>query len=234
MLSMDAKSFADEDFFIRVALVAFAVLIVISTILYLWPRLITSALSGTREGFQVAAENDMPECLARNGEAQALYRMLYNQQSKMPPASDGAMAMDEFVMILRKLMCIESDIKSRGTGQKYSTFLLPFNTQHDMEPVGSFVGRCLKQAVRQRDIDITIDKLKKRGDQLLDAMCASEGSRSTAQAMFSRITRQVAHTLSVVCLDKPAPMDIPPGVRDPGYFTAAKYQSIGTVNDNGI
>jgi hypothetical protein len=119
-----------------------------------------------------------------------------------------------------------------GTGT-YSTYLLPFNTQHDMEPVGSFVGRCLKNAVRERDIDLTIGKLQARGVELIMAMCASVESSTRSLAQFDSIVKDVQKRITASCLKEHAPMDHPAGVRDPGYYTPVKLHSVGAFVPSG-
>lgn len=225
---------SENDIYLKVATVAFIILIVISTMMYLKPRFLSSLLSGGVEPFTTVITDPIafPKCITRNYDAQDLLRTLYSAKKGMPPASDGAMAYEEFSMILQKLLCMDADITSMGAGV-YSTYLLPFNTLHDMEPVGSFVGRCLKNAVRERDIDLTFGKLQARGLQLIMSMCASEESRTLSLAKFDSIVTDVQKRITANCLKEHAPMDHPSGVRDPGYYTPLKLQLIGEFVPSG-
>jgi hypothetical protein len=216
-----------EDKWIKVAAGAFLICVLLFMIVYLKPR-------QRKEGFStVNLGVDFPKCVTRSADAQALLQQLKPSVAGLPPAADASMAYAELSLILQKLLCMDADITSLGAGI-YSTMGLPFSTQHDMEPVGSFVGRCLKNAVQSRDIELTIGKLNTRGVELIGDLCQDESERQTAYNRFHTVVTQVTKAITPVCLAKHATMDIPPGVRDPGYYKPptlqqwSEYKEMGT------
>jgi hypothetical protein len=215
-----------EDKWLKVAAGAFLICVLIFLILYLKPRQVKEDFS------TVSLGSAMPKCLTRSMDAQELYALLKTAKSGMPPASDAAMAFDEMSLILQKLLCMDADITSYGAGT-YSTMGLPFNTHHDMEPVGSFVGRCLKNAVQPRDIELTLGKLHTRGNELIRKMCHSEHSQATAFTLLNSVVAQVTRGVTSICLKPHAAMDIPPGVRDPGYYASPSLQQWSTYTVAG-
>jgi hypothetical protein len=222
---------------IQIALFAFVVVVAIAAVLYLWPRYFYGNLRRKEdEGFTTIAlsRETFPKCFARSPDAQELLNLLRTSKMGMPPASDAGMAYNEFSMILQKVLCMDADITSLGAGA-YSTYSLPFNTLHDMEPVGSFVSRCLKNAIKSRDVEITFGKLHYRGNQLIATMCGNDHSMGTALTLFDRILANARKNITAVCLKEHATMDVPAGVRDPGYYTPPEltqlsaYQETGTI-----
>jgi hypothetical protein len=202
-----------ESNLFMIAYIAIVFLLLIAMFLYLFPRYFTH--SGKTEGFSTIALNtqDFPACLTRDYKAQELL-------SKLKPAaavnSTAAAAYEELALILSKLLCMDADITSYGAGV-YSSLRLPFNTQHDMEPVGTFVGRCLKNAVKERDISLTMGKLQDRGTVLINALCSGTLKGETL-TLFDGVVKRTEANITKVCLKEQASMDIPAGVRDPGYF----------------
>ncbi len=208
-----------------VAYLATALLLMIGLFLYLSPRYFTHR---SAEGFSTIALNntDFPSCVARDYEAQQLLTNLKTATKGFPAASDAAMAFEEMSLIVQKLVCMDADITSMGAGV-YATLRLPFNTQHDMEPVGTFVGRCLKNAVRERDISLTLGKLQDRGTVLIGSLCHNSHSKAEALTLFDGIVKRTEANITRVCLKEHASMDVPAGVRDPGYFVPADVASLG-------
>lgn len=200
------------------AIFSLIVVAIMAAIYYIYPGIITSLAAP--EGFTTVALNTttQPACLARDSEAQRLLEEMQTAVKGHGAADDAAVAFAEFSIILQKLLCMDADITSLGAGV-YATMRLPFSTFHDMEPVGSFVGRCLNNAVKQRDIDLTLGKLQDRGEELIGMLCASEKSKADALTSFDRIVKRVAANITPVCLREHASMDIPAGVRDPGFYT---------------
>jgi hypothetical protein len=219
---------------LTIAFFAFIVVVSIAVVLYLWPRYFYGNLRRKEdEGFTtIALSRDFPKCFARSPDAQELLKLVRTAKMGMPPASDAGMAYDEFSMILQKVLCMDADITSLGAGV-YSTYSLPFNTHHDMEPVGSFVGRCLKNAIKSRDIEITFGKLQYRGNQLIATMCGNDQSMGTALTLFDRILASAQKNIAAVCLKEHATMDIPAGVRDPGYYTPPELTQLSTYQETG-
>jgi hypothetical protein len=163
-----------------------------------------------REGFATHAidAEHMPRCFLRDTAAQ-------NLAQRLAPFVDRE-EYKELLHILQKILCIEADVSGAGIGG-FETARLEFATAHDIEPVGNFVGRCLRGAVRQRDIDIAFDKYRVRGAELITELCG-EADAAKDIAIFQQIVQRVAGAVSAACARKTASLDIPAGPRDPGYY----------------
>lgn len=205
-------------------------LVVVVVFLYLHPRYFSHGPEGfAKEGFSTIALNDsdFPKCVARDYEAQQLLTQLKTAGTAGSGAvAAAAEAYEELTLIVSKLLCMDADITSLGAGV-YSSLRLPFNTQHDMEPVGTFVGRCLKNAVRERDISLTLGKLRDRGTALIAQLCSTSQSRAQHLALFDGIVKRTEAHITPVCLKEHASMDIPAGVRDPGYYIPGSVSTLG-------
>lgn len=213
---------------LEAAFLFLVVLTAIMALLYLFPGILKGKVR-KQEGFTTVALNKttFPACFARDADAQALLVDMNAATHGLPPAADAAMAYQEFALIVQKLLCMDADITGLGAGE-YSTMLLPFNTQHDMEPVGSFVGRCLNNAVRERDIALTLGKLQDRGNVLIDTLCGGGMvAKAKARTTFDGIVQKTKQQISAVCLKPHDSMDIPAGVRDPGFYTPPALQQFG-------
>jgi len=191
--------------------VLFLVLIGMSVFFYLRPKYLS-------EGFSVIALDGetMPKCFTRSPEAQGILKQLYPMK-QAAPASKEAMAYNELKLILEKVLCIDADITGLGAGP-YQTYQLPFATQHDIEPPASFVGRCLKKALRARDIEVEFMKMNDRGNILIDTMAYDDQERVHIKAVFRNIIVKTAHSIAFTCLSEKANLDRPSGSRDPGYY----------------
>ncbi len=203
----------------KIATYAFLVVLAIGIFLYLRPRFIS-------EGFTtVAIEGEiMPRCLARDAQSQALLAQLY---SKAASNSEAGMAYEEFKLILQKLLCIDADITGSGAGA-YSTYQLPYATAHDIEPAASFVGRCVRKAVRERDVTMVLEKFESRGNTLLKTLCGGDSAgMSSATLTFNSIVKRIGASITSKCLMEKANMDVPAGPRDPGYFTPPNVEELG-------
>ncbi len=184
------------------------------------------------EGFSTAAVDPvtMPKCIQRDGEAQNLLSQVNSVTVKNP---SNMQAFGELQLILSKFLCMDADITGQGAGV-YSTYSLPFNTYHDMEPVASFVGRCLNNSLKERDIVLTLDKLEKRGAELIKGLSDCSMEQKTAWiGMLHNIATRTASAVNSVCLKPHSSMDRPSGVRDPGYFDTAGLSGPATYQETG-
>ena len=206
------------------AYLAILALVLIAAFLYLFPRYFTAKA----EGFSTIAlnEDDFPACVARDYDAQKLLSSLKTAVKGHGPDSDAAMAYEELRLIVMKLTCMDADITSLGAGV-YASLRLPFNTQHDMEPVGTFVGRCLKNAVKERDISLTLGKLQDRGTVLINTLCHNGHSKGEALTLFDAVVKRTEANITRICLKEHASMDVPAGVRDPGYYLPDDVAGLG-------
>jgi len=157
------------------------------------------------EGFASAAVDPIlsPACTQRSPAAQRILANLSQDES-----DEGAA---ELRLLLSKLTCIEADISTAGAGV-YRTLPLQFRTSHDMEPPTAFVGRCLRNAVRQRDIDLVMDKYERRGRILVLSRCRD------SMKDFEDVLATTRLAMVSFCLGDQPSMDKPMGARDVGFW----------------
>lgn len=164
------------------------------------------------EGFAVAAVDParVPACTERSTEAQSLLARFASL-----PATDENAA--EFRLLISKLCCMEADIVAPSAGS-YRTLPLQFRTSHDLEPASTTVGRCLKQALPQRDIDLALEKFQRRGSELLKSVLGGDCQDAGREfaAVLDRLRRAFA-----TCQGTQPSMDRPIGVRDMGFWEPA-------------
>jgi hypothetical protein len=178
----------------------------------------------TTEGFAVAAVHPtrMPACVEHSEAAQ---RLLARFAAAPETNTDAA----ELRLLVSKLCCLEADIATPAAGV-YRTMPLQFRTSHDMEPASSFVGRCLRNAVQQRDIDLVIEKFERRGAELLGAVLG--GDCGEARKEFADLVARTRLAMGSFCLRPQPQMDRPIGARDMGFWEPravgdlASYQGI--------
>lgn len=158
------------------------------------------------EGFAVAAVDPirMPACAERSPAAQRILAAI----AHYPESDEGAA---EIRLLLSKLCCMEADVSTAGAGV-YRTLPLQFRTSHDMEPPTTFVGRCLRNAVRQRDIDLVMDKFEKRGRALIRSRCPE------SRKDFDEVIASTRLAFVSFCLGDQPSMDKPMGARDVGFW----------------
>jgi hypothetical protein len=210
---------------LNIALIAFFITAAIAVILYFRPRFFS-------EGFTTIAIDDAtaPKCFLRDANAQKLISM-FAEVRNMPPASEKAMAYAELRLIIQKMLCIDADLAGAGMGP-YSTYQLPYATAHDIEPAANFVGRCLRNAVRSRDIEVAMGKFEDRGNVLLRTLEAPPAARDLFRAIILSATRNI----SEYCLKEKNSLDRPAGVRDPGYYEPPSVSGLREykISANGV
>lgn len=196
-----------------IALIAFVFVLLIGAILYFRPRILN-------EGFTTLAvdSDSMPKCFLRDADAQRILAEVKPSQDQ-PPASASSMALAELTLILQKVLCIDADITGSAAGV-YSTYRLPFATAHDIEPAASFVGRCVRNAARSRDIEVAMDKFEGRGKELIVTLCANKTKKEhdRIQSLFHDVVARATRNIARACLTEKATLDRPAGPRDPGFY----------------
>ncbi len=209
----------DSSKYSNMALIAFFVTAAIAIFLYFRPHFLS-------EGFTTIAIDDVsaPKCFLRDAEAQELLAM-FRDAKMMAPASEPAMTLAELTLILQKILCIDADVTGSGMGP-YSTYQLPYATAHDIEPAASFVGRCIRNAVRSRDIEVAMGKFEDRGVELLHTLCADKARFDAAHIKFRNILIRATRSISDICLKPKNSLDTPAGVRDPGYYEPPQLQEL--------
>ena len=180
------------------------------------------------EGFTTIAldREVIPKCFLRDPEATKLLESLRSSKPHHPEA------FAELSLILQKMLCIDADVTSSGAGA-YSTFQLPFVTQHDIEPAASFVNRCLKGALRSRDLEIAIEKFERRGATLVQELSQTEAQRANALQMFRNVTKRASRQIAQTCTSLQVNMDTPKGVRDPGYTVPSALDAVAPYAIHG-
>ena len=179
--------------------------------------------SGGTERFAVRAVDPlrMPECVSRSTDAQKLLARIAEVSSETA---------DELRLLVSKLCCMEADIMAPSAGT-YRTMNLQFRTSEDMEPPSTIVGRCLRNAVNKRDIELIIEKYKSRGHTLVSELCDD----AAAIAEFDKVVAHLQFAMTSFCLMKQPTMDRPIGARDMGFWEPedvaelSQYQGVSAV-----
>jgi len=200
----------------NLSMIGFLLLFFVTVLLYVYPNFLKEI-----EGFSTIAVDPVyhPKCFARDAEAQ---RLLAEVVNAFPNTPEAIQWVDEFRLILTKLLCIDADITGSGSGV-YSTVDLKFNTFHDMEPVANFVGRCLNRSLKERDMKLTLEKLETRGAELLKGSTGvNKAQRDLWVASLHNIAMRTSQAIHKVCLTPVASLDRPAGPRDPGFYDTAK------------
>jgi hypothetical protein len=169
-----------------------------------------------REGFAVASVDParVPVCVERSTDAQSLLARFASL-----PHTDEAAA--ELRLLVSKLCCMEADIVAPSAGT-YRTMPLQFRTSHDLEPPSTTVGRCLRQSLPQRDIELALEKYQSRGTTLLNSVLPDcpDAKREFA-AVLDRLRRAFA-----TCQGPQPSMDHPIGVRDMGFWESRNVANL--------
>jgi len=175
------------------------------------------------ENFAVRAVNTklIPECVSRSTDAQSLLARIADDES-----DDAA----ELRNLVSKLCCMEADIAAPSAGV-YRTLNFQFRTSEDMEPPATIVGRCLRNAVNKRDIELIVEKYAARGHVLVKKLCAD----AVATAEFDKVVAHLNFAMMSFCLKEQPRMDRPIGARDMGFWEPdnvadlSQYQGVSSV-----
>jgi hypothetical protein len=178
------------------------------------------------EGFATVAVdvNNVPACVERSTDAQKLL-------SRFSAISQADESAAELRLLVSKLCCMEADIATPAAGT-YRTMSLQYRTSHDTEPPSSIVGRCLRNAVNRRDIDIIIEKMEKRGHTLIKKVL---DDCPDAKKEFGEVVARTKLAMVTTCLGTQPSLDRPLGARDMGYWETdvtadlAQYQGISAT-----
>jgi len=176
------------------------------------------------ENFAVRAVNTklMPECVSRSTDAQSLLARIADDES-----DDAA----ELRNLVSKLCCMEADIAAPSAGV-YRTLNFQFRTSEDMEPPATIVGRCLRNAVNKRDIELIVEKYAARGHVLVKKLCADAKAATTE---FDKVVAHLNFAMMSFCLKEQPRMDRPIGARDMGFWEPdnvadlSQYQGVSSV-----
>ena len=188
-------------------------------------------IPATEEGFSTAVSVNrsvMPECVTRSTYAQSLLARF----GSYPLTHEDAA---ELRQLVSKLCCMEADIAAPSAGV-YRTLNFQFRTSEDMEPPTTIVGRCLRNAVNKRDIELILEKFQARGHILIKQLCKGTTVDGAAAAKeFDAVVNRLQFAMMSFCLGKQPSMDKPEGPRDPGFWETdevaelSQYQGISAV-----
>jgi len=113
----------------------------------------------------------------------------------------------EFQLILSKLACFKKDIMG-PSGIIEATRYQPYANTHDRQPIAEVAATCLKQTIPKRDLDITFDTFKNRGNVLLKRLCTvaelKEGAVVEAEKLFAAAWQDVYDVATMRCLSTAA------------------------------
>ena len=113
---------------------------------------------------------------------------------------EGRADLHELSVILEKLTAMKKDLE--GVNKTVSaTKGLPYTTTHDREPVSETVARCFSKTIPVRDLDITFETLRNRGQALVYRL-ATVANIDSAQAakQFADIWAPVYQTAQAQCI----------------------------------
>jgi hypothetical protein len=183
------------------------------------------------EGFAVRSVDavKMPECVSRSTAAQSLLARLPSGSGSS--GSSGTSA--ELRQLVTKVCCMEADIFAPSAGV-YRTMHAQFRTSEDMEPPATIVGRCLRNAVNKRDIELIVEKYVTRGKELIRELCPAS-DQAEALAEWEEVVGRLHNAMTSVCLKEQPVMDRPLGARDMGFWEPenvadlSQYQGVSAV-----
>jgi hypothetical protein len=172
------------------------------------------------EGFaNPAVAPQEPKCVQRSKDAQAILSIIGPCRDAKNSPSEDDVDRQELLLILQKLTCLDADVNNNGVAG-YNTLYLPYNTSHDTEPLTNFIGRCLNNGTRSRDLEIVIDKYETRGKALINKITGRIGMDSKALLEnYQVVIRTTMKSMTDTCLAAQSNLDRPFGPRDPGYAT---------------
>jgi hypothetical protein len=202
------------------------ILLVVTGLIYYFNHSVMTPENFVTENFAVAAVHPtlMPACVERSEAAQKLLTRI----ASFPDSVDAA---EELRLLVSKLCCLEADISTPAAGG-YRTQALQFRTSHDMEPASTFVGRCMRNTVQKRDIDLIVEKFGKRGLELIQELV---GACPDAKKEFEDVLLRTQMAMMSFCQGGQPSMDKPLGVRDMGFWEPEnvavldQYQGISAV-----
>ena len=211
-----------------------AILLVIVALLVLFRSYSAPSLPPySAEGFAVAAVNSIlvPACTERSTQAQSLLQRIATTDENKSLGNEGNK--EELRLLLSKLCCLEADLITPAAGA-YRTLPLQFRTSHDTDAASTLVGRCFRNAIRQRDIDIIVEKFQIRGLELVGNL-VDPSEVVEAKEEFMTVINRVKTALQTTCLTYKPQLDAPEGPRDVGFWEPksatglAQYQGISAV-----
>jgi hypothetical protein len=161
------------------------------------------------EGFTVAAANPVvsPACTQRSPAAQRIL-------AACSAIEDDDTDAGELRVLLAKICCMEADISSPAAGT-IRTLPLAFYTSHDMDTASTVVGSCRAASLKNRDIELILNKFSTRGHELVSRLL---GPDSATHADMDEVLKPLRWAMTSFCMAAAPNMERPAGPRDPGFW----------------
>lgn len=166
----------------------------------------------SREGFGGPVKGSgFPDCLRSSTEAAQLYEIV---NSKDPATETGPDDLREFNVLIGKLACFKRDLLS-SSGIVEATRKQPFSTSHDMEAIAETTARCFAKTIPDRDLRLSLEKWKTRGNLLLKRLCVNmnDTQHKETMALFKGFMSDISSLATNVCLNGDAVIAGKPGPR---------------------
>jgi hypothetical protein len=106
-----------------------------------------------------------PDCLRTWSEGARLLDLLDAKASVLGAGSEESADRAELGALLSKMACLKKDLLS-PSGVVEATRHQSFETAHDRMVVGELCGMCLQQTISSRDLEISLETWRQRGDLL--------------------------------------------------------------------
>jgi hypothetical protein len=166
----------------------------------------------SREGFGGPVKSaGSPDCLNTSIEAAKLYEIVNSKEPTTETAPDD---LREFNILIGKLTCFKRDLLS-SSGIVDATRRQPFNTSHDMEAIAETTARCFAKTIPDRDLRLSLEKWKTRGNLLLKRLCVNMNDTAHKETMtlFKVFMSDISSLAANVCLNGDAVIAGKPGQR---------------------
>jgi hypothetical protein len=166
----------------------------------------------SREGFGGPVKGSgSPDCLRSSTEAAQLYEIV---NSTEPGTETGPDDLREFNVLIGKLACFKRDLLS-SSGIVEATRKQPFSTSHDMEAIAETTARCFAKTIPDRDLRLSLEKWKTRGNLLLKRLCVNMNDTryKETMALFKGFMSDISSLATNVCLNGDAVIAGKPGPR---------------------
>jgi hypothetical protein len=166
----------------------------------------------SREGFGGPVKGSgSPDCLRSSTEAAQLYDIV---NSKDQMTETGPDDLREFNVLIGKLTCFKRDLLS-SSGIVEATRTQPFSTSHDMEAIAETTARCFAKTIPDRDLRLSLEKWKTRGNLLLKRLCVNmnDTAHKETMALFKAFMSDISSLAANVCLNGDAVIAGKPGPR---------------------
>lgn len=172
-----------------------------------------------------------PDCLRTWSEGARLLDLLDRKTSVLGAGSDESADRAELGLLLSKMACLKKDLLS-PSGVVEATRHQAFETAHDRMAVAELCGMCLQQTISSRDLEISLELWRQRGDQLIRRLCTarglSEAEATEAEALWKAGWEDIEAVATSRCL---VTLSVPrQEVREAAPFEAPSLRTLGSYD----